>query len=271
MRLLFTVTMLIATASLVLATGCGTDPAPTPDADTTGQDTTTDQVSPDASPESDAAAALDSGVPTDLVEPTDTSLPPADTGVDTAPSDTAAPVSTCLDHMQCMMTACSAKGGAEAESCLLTAATTCGVDAEDTEGGLAATYATCLGASACSLPDMNNPLSETWADFYKCASSTCGTEAASCLAGPTPGEGNCEELRLCIKTCEPDFLTGKPSNSCMRGCAELTTEESVNLYVDLNFCILEICYDKPDLDTCYTQTVGTYCPNQNDLCYGTQL
>ena len=259
-------------------TACGDDdPTPT---DTAGTDVTVaedstseDATGADTGGSEDVATAADTAGTEDTSPPVDTSAP-EDT---TTPEDTSAPEDTaplagaiCMDHMDCLFSACSASSSEDSAACLEGAVATCGLGDEDPEHTYAKDLASCLGENACALGDTANLLDDSWKDYYKCAAKNCVTKMATCYSGAQAADSDCEALRLCVKTCEPDFLTGLPTNACVRDCASKSSEESLGLYLDLELCVAQQCHGQADYDSCYAQSVGIYCPNEVDLCYGTE-
>ena len=252
-----------------LAFGCGdTEPS----GDTVGTDTTA----------SDTGTPGDTGTPADTNVPADTSgadttvadtvVPPADTvQPDTSPpQDTTPAAKNCLDHLACVLAHCAGKIGADAAACLTDAGTVsaCALG-EDVEAAAAVSVAQCLSVPPCDIPA--DDTDKTWSKYYKCAGKNCVEQAATCMQGAgQAGTSDCEDLRACVLQCEPDFLTGKASNGCLRVCATGATTDAAKLYVDLEYCILVQCWDAQDYSICVQQSVGTYCPNEYDLCYGTQ-
>ncbi len=234
-----------------------TQDAGTGDEGTTQQDTTATpdtNTPPDTSPVEDTQPAPDTG--TQDTGPKDTRTP------DTAPPDTASQVTTCLEHLACATDACAQASEADVATCLAGAEGTCGLsgDGEDEEVATAFALTECLANASCPV----DGTSKQW----KCLAANCLTEDAACRVGTTSfGTGNCTDTRQCFAGCQPDIF-GEPDYACLRTCAQVGTEEALTMYLRLQYCLDEQCWDSTDKVTCEQQAKGSFCQVEESNCSG---
>ncbi len=241
--------------------------------------TTDDDATADTAGESDATSTSDEGATTDTaatedaapvedtttVEDTDAApdTSPADTGTqDTGAQDTAPQAMTCPEHLACATGACAQEAEADVATCLAGAEGTCGLASDSEDGEVTAAYALaeCLAATPCPV----DGTSKQW----KCMAANCLTEDAACRVGTTSfGTGNCTDTRQCFAGCQPDIF-GTPDYACLRGCAQVGTEQALETFLDLQYCLNEHCWDSADKVTCEQQAKGSFCQVEESNCSG---
>jgi hypothetical protein len=246
-----------------LATACDKQTATAPTADTSTLDTAQADAKPETTPE---ATPADTAKPRDTVEPPETSP-------ETTPSEVAAEAETpspaganCLELTDCLFDACAGKTGAEAGTCLATAAAgQCPEASSPAEADAATALGACMVNNQCKLGYM--------AGRYECQRTKCLAESTACAAQEY-GTEKCYKITPCVYTCE-DEETGYEDYGCTRGCYLKGAKEELQAFMDLRLCITDACYKSKgwttevtlkELITCGEQLPGSYCDVAGSKC-----
>jgi hypothetical protein len=161
------------------------------------------------------------------------------------------PLANCLDLAPCVMAACAETD--DQAACIADALPGCGPADSVAEETAATALVTCMAENICPF-DGSGAAAE-------CQRGNCLPETVGC-SQEVEGINECHALISCIgaDTCTTDFMTGEPTNACIKECLMTGTADAVTKYWYLMLCVDGQCLDSTvydDMQLCFDEETDT--------------